>query len=88
MTNLERCHLSEESDCLGEWGMKVIRSEPVAKTMRVIHTTSGADMGEAKLSAAMLRGRREVLVSRTTGQIYDAKTLRCLTGPLMLQEVA
>lgn len=86
MTNLERCHLGDESDCLGEWGMQVIRREPVARSMRVLHTTSGEEIGVASLSEATLRGKRSVFADRVTGQLYDAKTLRCLTGPLELKD--
>lgn len=86
MTNIERCHLGDEADCLGEWGMQVIRREPVARTMRVLHTYNGAEIGVAELSATTLRGRRAVLADRKTGQLYDSNTLRCLTGPLELKD--
>ncbi len=84
--NLERCHLGEESDCLNEWGMRVIRAEPVACAMRVMHALDDRPIGRAELSRATLRGRRAVLVDRTTGQLYDANTLRCLSGPMFLAD--
>ena len=86
MTNLERCHLGEESDCLNDWGLRVIRGEPVECSLNVTHTHSNQLIGVAELSRATLRGKRDVLADRATGQLYDANTLRCLSGALQLEK--
>lgn len=88
MINFEHCHLSDEADCLNEWGLQVVRRQPVIRSMTVMNRPSNTSLGEAQLIAATLRGNRTVLADRATGQLFDMKSMNCLSGPLFLTEDA
>lgn len=87
MIEISQCHLADESVCLNESGLLRLRREPVARVMMACHRHHG-EIGQAELADAMLHGTRKVLGDRQTGQLYDAATLRCLSGPLELREVS
>lgn len=86
MIDISQCHLADESVCLNESGLLRLRREPVALVMMAGHRIHG-EIGPAELAEAMLYGTRKVLADRQTGQLYDASTLRCLSGPLHLCEI-
>lgn len=86
MIDISQCHLADESVCLNESGLLRLRREPVARVMMACHRLHG-EIGQAELADATLHGTRKVLGDRQTGQLYDAATLRCLSGPLHLCEI-
>lgn len=87
MIDIAQCHIADESVCLNETGLIRVRREPVAKTMMVCHREDGP-IGPAELVRVKLHGTRPALADRQTGQLYDANTLRCMSGPLQLVEMA